>query len=325
MSTGSERDLFDRIRSGCRSVAERAQHVHIRTDRIGPYAASLPIEASGRSPLDTDRHYLGTEAETVAYFVILAAINFGSGYFPYLLKRPGMSGYFTIASSLADRFRGGGPVEAEPLRATAPETCARWFSQDLNSLPVRELMGLYARSLNDLGEQVVTQFDGRFERLIGAADHSAARLVAILSAQPFFRDEVPYRGLSVPFYKRAQLLASDLALAFDGGGPGRFDDLDRLTLFADNLVPHVLRKDGLLEYSASLAAAIEHGELLRAGSEEETEIRACAVDCVERIGDAVARSGRHVTSRDLDQLLWHRGQGAEYKAADRHRTRTVFY
>ncbi|MEZ5167114.1 MAG: hypothetical protein R2695_11730 [Acidimicrobiales bacterium] len=30
----------------------------------------------------------------------LDAINFGSGYFPYLRKRPGMSGYHTVASSL---------------------------------------------------------------------------------------------------------------------------------------------------------------------------------------------------------------------------------
>ena len=39
------------------------------------------------------------------------------------------------------------------------------------------------------------------------------------------------------FYKRAQIVASDLALA----GVAEFDDLDRLTIFADNLVPHVLR------------------------------------------------------------------------------------
>ncbi len=40
--------------------------------------------------------------------------------------------------------------------------------------------------------------------------------------------------------------AADLAAAFRGQGPGRFRDLDRLTLFADNLVPHVLRREGVL-------------------------------------------------------------------------------
>ena len=53
---------------------------------------------------------------------------------------------------------------------------------------------------------------------------------------PFF-DE---RG----FWKRAQITANDLALA----GVAEFPDLDRLTIFADNLVPHVLRVDGVLRY-----------------------------------------------------------------------------
>ena len=49
------------------------------------------------------------------------------------------------------------------------------------------------------------------------------------------------------FYKRAQIVAADLALA----GVARFRDLDRLTIFADNLVPHVLRCDGVLVYDAA--------------------------------------------------------------------------
>ena len=56
--------------------------------------------------------------------------------------------------------------------------------------------------------------------------------------------------MDVPFYKRAQLTAADLSLAFDGKGLGSFEDLDQLTIFADNLVPHVLRVDKVLLYEA---------------------------------------------------------------------------
>ena len=38
----------------------------------------------------------------------LDSINFGSGWFPTLRKRPGCSGYFTVAWALADRFRAAG-------------------------------------------------------------------------------------------------------------------------------------------------------------------------------------------------------------------------
>ncbi len=95
----------------------------------------------------------------------------------------------------------------------------------------------------------------------------------------------------VPLYKRAQLLTADLAIAFDGQGPGSFHDLDRLTIFADNLVPHVLRVDGLLAYDDELLARIERGELIPAGSPEEIEIRAVAVHAVERIVAELRASG----------------------------------
>ena len=142
---------------------------------------------------------------------------------------------------------------------------------------------------------------------------------------PFFRDVSTYRRHEVPLYKRAQILTTDLAIAFDGQGPGAFHDLDRLTIFADNLVPHVLRVDGLLKYNSELLARIERGELIPAGSPEEVEMRAVTVHAVERIVDELRTSGVPVTARDLDYLLWNRGAGEVYKALPRHRTRTVFY
>ena len=98
-----------------------------------------------------------------------------------------------------------------------------------------------------------------------------------------------------------------------------FGDLDRLTIFADNLVPHVLRVDGVLVYDDDLAARIDRGELLPSG-DEEREIRACAVHACEQIAASM-----DLPPRILDVWLWNRGQEPRYKALPRHRTRTVFY
>lgn len=57
----------------------------------------------------------------------------------------------------------------------------------------------------------------------------------------------------------------------DHGGGRQFADLDRLTIFADNVVPHVLRVEGVLRYSEALAARIDRGDPLPPGG-EETEI-----------------------------------------------------
>ncbi|MGH2616382.1 MAG: queuosine salvage family protein, partial [Thermomicrobiales bacterium] len=104
-----------------------------------------------------------------------------------------------------------------------------------------------------------------------------------------------------------------------------FRDLDRLTIFADNLVPHVLRVDGVLEYNPNLLQRIECGELIPAGSPEEVEIRAVSVHAVERIVATLQTSGVPATARLLDYVLWSRGAGEVYKTLPRHRTRTVYY
>jgi hypothetical protein len=127
---------------------------------------------------------------------------------------------------------------------------------------------------------------------------------------PFFDD----RG----FYKRAQITPHDLALA----GVASFADLDRLTMFADNLVPHVLRVDGVLRYDDTLLERIDAGELLRHGSPEEVEIRACALHAVELI---VSARGDGTTAEQVDRVLWNRGAQSRYKAQPRHRARCTAY
>jgi Potential Queuosine, Q, salvage protein family len=288
--------VFDEVRESCADIAAGAQHVQIELEALAR------VEPGGRAELDPERHYLEGEPEDVAaYMLTLDAINFGSGWFPTLRKRPGCSGYFTVAWALADRWRATGSWSPAQLR----ELDASELAEVLGQAPEHELMGLYASALRDLG---VFMGERSALQVVSEAGGSAERLATTLAAaMPFFDD----RG----FYKRAQIVANDLALA----GVAEFADLDRLTIFADNLVPHVLRVDGVLRYDPQLAARIDAGELLPAG-EEEREIRACALHACELIAARLA-----TPPRVLDVWLWNRGQAPEYKAIPRHRTRTVYY
>lgn len=317
--------VLDRVRAACAAVAARAASVRIDESRIAPYAAALPLEEARQPELDPRYHFLGRPDETVAFVLTLDSINFGSGYFPHLRKRGGLSGYYTVAASLSDRFRLRGPFSPGGLAALSPADCAELFGQRPDGGPVDELMAHFARALNDLGRYVLDRFDGRFTALVEAAEGSAERLVGLLAAMPYYRDVARYDDLEVPFYKRAQLTAADLALALGGRGWGAFGDLDRLTIFADNLVPHVLRVDGVLQYDPTLLARIDRGELIGAGSPEEAEIRACALHAVELLAAELRRAGRPIPPMRLDYLLWNRGQQPRYKALPRHRARSVFY
>ncbi len=280
--------------------------------------------------LDPERHYLeGDTADVADYVLALDAINFGSGWFPTLRKRisthpPGqpMSGYFTVAWALADHVRAHGAPTAEWLSDVGTLEVADILGQD----PANELMSLYAQAWRALGRFLADRpADGaprpvpddrsgnprearRALDLVAEAGGSAERLAEMLARGMAMFDD---RG----FYKRAQIVANDLALA----GVAEFSDLERLTIFADNLVPHVLRCDGVLVYEDALAARIDAGEQLAMG-DAEREIRACALHACELIS---AQTG--IPARTIDTWLWTRGQAPEYKARPRHRCRTVFY
>ncbi len=116
-------DLTDRVRSGCREIAERARSVSIDPERL----AALETEAVAIEPaqLDPERHYLeGTPEDVAAYLLVLDSINFGSGWFPTLRKRLGCSGYYTVAWGLADRWRADGPWSRR--RARGARRRRRW-------------------------------------------------------------------------------------------------------------------------------------------------------------------------------------------------------
>jgi hypothetical protein len=288
--------LCDEVRRRCAQIAREARWVEIDT------AALDRVEPGPPPALDPERHYLdGPRADVGAYLLALDAINFGSGWFPTLRKRPHSSGYHTVAWALADRFRAHGPWTNAELRALTAATVAEVLGQE----PGHELMELYADALRDLG-----RFLGERSalELVAEARGSAERLAEMLAAGMRFFDDAG-------FWKRAQITANDFALA----GLAEFHDLDSLTIFADNLVPHVLRVDGVLRYHPVLAGRIDRGELIEPG-EQEREIRGCAVHACELIAPRLG-----VAPRTLDVWLWNRGQDARYKSRPRHRTRTVFY
>ncbi len=317
------RDPFGKIRERCALVAERARFVRIDVDALNAYADTLPVEEL-LTPAESLFPDLGEDPEAMAaYTIALDAINFGSGYFPHLNKLEGKSGYRTVEARLLARFEKA-PLGAAELAAIEIDGVAALFHQDLASAPVRELMELFTQAWRDLGRLLCSEFEGRFIRLVEAAECSAESLLRILVAMPLYRDVLAYDQLQVPFFKRAQITAADLSLCLPPELAG-FEDRSRMTIFADNLVPHVLRVDGVLHYDAGLLARINREELLAVGSPEEVEIRACAVHCAELMVSRLREAEASLCAADLDYYLWGRGSGARYKSQPRHRARCAFY
>jgi len=318
-------NLFATIRARAADVSRAARFVRIDARALERLAERLAMDPPAPPVWDVSTHHRGSPRSTLAYVITLDAINFGSGWFPKLRKRDGRSGYFTLAMGLKDRFDAEGPWGARELAELSPSDLARVTGQDVEDPAVVELLALFAASLNDLGEFLERRHAGSFAGLVEAAAGSAERLVRSLAEMTLFRDVSVYDDFEVPFYKRAQITAADLSLAFDGESYGRFEDLAELTAFADNLVPHVLRMEGVLQYRQRLGERIDAGELLDPGSPEEVEIRAVCIHAVEEIVAAIRARGGTTTAQAIDSTLWQRGQRPEIKAHPRHRARCPYY
>ena len=199
--------------------------------------------------------------------------------------------------------------------------CARLLGQDLGGEageldgPVRPLAARPRRLVHVQVRRLFTPWSPTPAGSAAAHGRPAVRDAAVPTTCP------PTGAGAVPLLKRAQITVHDLATTFAGQGPGWFVDVDRLTMFADNLVPHVLRVDGVLvlepsrSRSASAAASCSSY-----GSPEEVELRACAV----ARGRTAGRAHRD-RAPAAGHALWRRGGAARYKAVPRPRCRTTAY
>lgn len=313
------------VRTTCRRVVEHATLVSIDDDRLGVMAEELGAVADRAANTAPPVPASIADREATATLVFaLDAVNFGSGYHDIVRKLPGLSG----ARSMERRFRGyvavTGPMSGPRLRSIRIGDASQIFGQELDGGALEELMMRFTIALNDLGAWFESFGDSALAA-VEASGRSAERLATSLLDMPFYRDVEHHPGdrttddadgFDVHFYKRAQITAADLDRAL-----GRqFDDLDTLTAFADNLVPHVLRVDGALRFDDELAQTIDRRQRLRPGGVAEVEIRAAGVEAVERLSALTDRS-----AGDLDLALWTRGGEARYKAVPRHRARSVFY
>lgn len=312
------------VRAAAAKVAQHANHVTVDVDRLHRYVGDLPAAPVCHPELEPGALPHGDDAATVHWVVTVNAVNFGSGFFPVLQKRPGLSGSRTVFAALLEHFERVGPMSIDDLRAATAAGCSELFGQPPDG-PAHALMEWFASAWRSLGQALADRWDGSAVHLVEEAGGQAADLARLLATIDGWDDVATHAGHPVPLYKRAQIVPAHLAMAFGGDGHGHFDDLDDLTIFADNLVPHVLRIDGVLRFEAALVEQIDRGELLEPGSPEEVEIRAVAVHAAELLVARLREQGHPATAMGLDQVLWGRGAEPRYKAHPRHRARTTAY
>ena len=314
--------LPDRVRAGAAALAGRAELVRIDEGALDRLAAAL--DPTPPEPFPEER-WEGDAEDRAMGVVAWNAVNFGSGWFPHVVKLPGHSGARTMAARWQERCRTAGVPTAGWLAGITVDAVAEVLRQPLEG-EGRGLLDAFTAAWRELGAHLLEHHGGSAPAMIDAAGGSGTALAAELGALPCWDDRHRVGALEVPLYKRAQIVVWDLAGALDGHELGRFHDLSTLTAFADNLVPHVLKLAGVLVVDPVLDARIERGELLASGERGEVELRALGVHAVELLVERLRSAGHDdVTAATVDHRLWQQGQDPAVKARPRHRCRCTYY
>jgi hypothetical protein len=308
-------------------VVETARDVSIDLDRLADHAGWMAYEELPPPafilpfPLELDR-------DGIVDFVLTATcVNFAFTDFAtrqrwevvhdgrVLADADGM--HFCLRRALAEDV----PVLDGPWLAEVTEDDLRRIFRGGNA--ELQLLDERARIWREVGATLVQHYDGRFSNVFDSAG-SCAELLDILTRDfPRFDDTATYEGETVRFWKLAQLSVWILQATLPGGTG--FDDLHRLTAFADYIVPAALRVLGITHYSDELEAAVREGRLIEASSSWEVEIRAHTIyacdELTRRVNELRPPELRAIVPQ-VDARLWVPFHRTHYP---HHLTRTVFY
>lgn len=123
----------------------------------------------------------------------------------------GETGYFALCAALhRARSNGIDITNAHFYSKITLDELSDILRGDDNVTPV-PLLAERVKCLHEVGTVLLEKYDGKFENCLAEADHSAQRLIRIVTDEfPCYRDEAEWNGVGVSLYKRAQILVGDL-------------------------------------------------------------------------------------------------------------------
>lgn len=180
--------------------------------------------------------------------------------------------------------------------------------------------------LKKIGEVLVKKYNGRFHNFYKQSDHEAFSLLESISREfAGFDDVAEFKGRKVFFYKKAQLVLTDINIIFKGKGLGDIKNIDKLPGHADYKIPAILRTLGILEYNKELADLIDNRKELEAGSQMEVEVRANELWAINQIYQNLKTRFSEITPGGINYMLWNQSQVKNPNDKPYHLCRTVYY
>lgn len=311
------------------AVLKKSKSVTLSRKEVARLAESW-IRSHVSAPIWGNEHHLKSPEtrRLIDYVILLDSLNFclwvpdESNRWEVDYGGEIYRGYFALAVSLKKFF------EKEPKKANfnyLSEISFEEFVAILQAGGTLQLLKKRWEITKAVSRLLVKNYHGNSERFVLSGGHKAAKLVPrIASELPSFDDEASYGGKKVYLWKRAQTLVGNIHGITGGVGAGYFNDLDYLTASPDYKLPQILNHWKIIEYSPKLAEKIKFRTELKAGSNEEVEIRGATVWAIEYLKEELRNRGARLESFEIDWLLCNESKRIEM-SKPHHLTTTIFY
>ncbi|KAF2680007.1 hypothetical protein K458DRAFT_313007 [Lentithecium fluviatile CBS 122367] len=285
-------------------------------------------------------HPKSKDESTVKFIFTMDLLNFSfwsdrseEDRFSVTYKDKKWTGYFSLVAALQRALDEDIPITSPEFwvdeEKCTDEVLKKAFRSDTDEeMPMFEER---VQCLREAGLILEEEFDSSITTLIENAKGSAAGLVNLLAERfPCFRDEATFERKKVRFLKRAQIFVADLWAAFEGEGYGDFNDIDKITMFADYRVPQMLHTLGVIAYCPPLEARMRRQELIEPGHPWELQIRGCSIWAIEQLRREIVKlqPDAKINAILIDFFLYDLAKEKEKtgdEAIPHHRTRSIWY
>ncbi|MCY4102725.1 MAG: hypothetical protein OXG55_05585 [bacterium] len=316
-------------------VVGRSRHVSTSVEAVGSVASWMAYEEFTFPSGSMDAAFSGRTdpAEIIDVSFFYAVLNFAFSDFDTGVKFATnyrgreWSDSEAMFACVNRALAGGVPLtDGGFLAEVGRDDLAGVFSGNIEIPMIDERVEI----LNEAGRTLSEHYGGAAHRFVAdcapamyaGGDGLMERLVVEF---PRFNDVSTHDGREVQLHKLAQLWLWQLHMSLAATGAFAVSDLDRMTAFADYIVPVALRLMGITSYSPELEAAINRGDHIPRDSGEEVEIRAHTLYATALLTDAINRlrpAESALVVPQVDLRLWK-----SYHATfwPHHLTRTIMY
>ncbi len=184
--------------------------------------------------------------------------------------------------------------------------------------------------LHQSGKVLVDRYGGRFHNFVDSCsprlyDNGKGLVDRMVTEFPRFNDVSEYDGHTIKLFKLPQLGLWLVYSSLRRSGQFRIDDLDKMTAFADYIVPVALRLMGITSYSPDLEHAINSHQMIPRDSRQEIEIRAHCVYATALLSEEVNKlrpKDMQIVIPQIDARLWTHYHTTWWP---HHLTKTIMY